>query len=128
MEKGFVYEQSTGRLSIVNGEYDGTPLYVGTAGNADGRNNPEAQHIRNVGPLPRGIYSLRVVAHRRFTPPAIQLTWSAWQAEGMENFGRSGFWIHGGTKSEGCILVNGSCRNLIATAIGLGFDTLWVVR
>ena len=127
MQKGFTYEQSTGKLSITNGEYD-TPLYVGVAGAEGWRNDPESQHLRNKGPLPRGIYSMRVVAHRRFSPPAIELTWNAWQAEGMGNFGRSGFWIHGGTKSEGCILVNGSTRNLIATAIGLGFDTLWVIR
>lgn len=125
--KGFRYEQSSGALVLVNDDYE-CPLHVCAAGRADGLNNPEMQHVRNVGPLPRGRYHMRVVEHPRFASPAIRLDWSSFQKEGMENFGRSGFFIHGGSKSEGCILVNGCIRALVATAIGCGFDILEVVR
>ena len=77
-----------------------------------------------VGPLPQGEYLMRVVEHKRFAPPAIRLT----QEKG-QTYGRSGFLIHGGTKSEGCIILDRYARQAIAATLGLrgGTATLAVI-
>nr|QJB20751.1 MAG: hypothetical protein [Microvirus sp.] len=82
-------------------------LATGYAGAGIGVNVPRCQHIRSVGPLPRGHYKMAVVDHPRFAAPAIRLT-----QETGETFGRSGFWVHGDnrhlnrTASTGCIVIN----------------------
>jgi hypothetical protein len=46
------YSQSTGRW-----ERSGVLIGVGYAGAGAGKNNPELEGVRDVGPIPRGIYS-----------------------------------------------------------------------
>ena len=123
MEKGFCYEQSTGAFWLINGDYQ-CPLCVGSAGRSSGRNNPEADDQRGVGPLPRGYYRLRVVSHPRFHAPAIRLDPEA----ETDLKGRGGFYIHGGTQSEGCILIQRAERAIIADLCRIGWDRLKVVR
>lgn len=122
--RGFLYEQSSGQFAIVNGDFE-CPLDTGAAGREDGLNNPQMERVRGIGPLPRGQYLMRVVAHSRFAAPAIQLTFAP--ETRMETYGRSGFYIHGGTKSEGCILLQRPTRVIVAAGIAAGFDKLWVV-
>ena len=105
----WVYEQSTGLLTR-----NGAPYGRGFAGREAGRNSPAHQHVRNVGPLPCVVYRMWVVDHPRFAPPAIKLE----QVEG-ETFGRSGFYIHGGLKSEGCIILDRPTRKGIAAFIAV---------
>lgn len=119
--KGFLYEQDTGTLSVRNGDF-ACPLFVGSAGRGDARNDPAREHERSIGPLPSGEYRMRVVPHSRFAAPAIALT----QTKG-ETYSRSGFYIHGGTQSEGCILIQKRERDAIAALMAAGFDTLRVV-
>ena len=72
---------------------------------------------------------MRIVDHPRFAFPAIRL-----DPEGMPEgatlphmCGRSGFYIHGGTVSEGCILLQWTEREAIAALVRAGFDTLRVL-
>ena len=122
----YVYEQRTGRLWLRfgPGPREFRLVGIGFAGREAGRNSPAHQHVRGVGPLPQGEYLMRVVEHKRFAPPAIRLT----QEKG-QTYGRSGFLIHGGTKSEGCIILDRYARQAIAATLGLrgGTATLAVI-
>lgn len=117
----WMHEQSTGRL-YQNGNYKGT----GYSGSLTNKNNPERQHVKGMGPLPRGTY--RIGGYTRSKGP--------WTIELMqisgETFGRNLFRIHGdkragtqGFASAGCIIINPSVRLLI---INSGDNTLKVVR
>lgn len=115
------YEQSTGRL-YQNGNYKGK----GYSGSLTNKNNPEREHVKGMGPLPRGTY--RIGGYTRSKGPwTIELT----QISG-ETFGRTLFRIHGdkrngiqGFASAGCIVIAPSVRLLI---INSGDNTLEVVR
>ncbi|WP_222853117.1 tlde1 domain-containing protein [Massilia genomosp. 1] len=114
----FEYHQSSGNLMLVgkdgmsyqfgreNAGYAGTPLY---------KNNPEADHIRNGGPLPEGRYMIGDVTNHK-GPNSIALRPSS------ENdmHGRSDFLIHGdnggGTASEGCIILPRDMRESIVNS------------
>lgn len=127
MMKGFVYAQHSGEFSIVNGHY-GCPLAAGYAGSGAGRNNPDLDHVRSVGPLPRGIYRCETLASAKFAAPAICLD----PHPANEMHGRSGFWIHGdnasGSASSGCIVLDKITRETIRALIRIGFDQLEVVE
>jgi hypothetical protein len=99
------YMQSTGHLIDPTGATIGT----GYSGRGSGLNSPDAEDLTDVGPCPRGLWTIGaffddpggkgpLVCH--LTP----------QAE-TETFGRSGFMIHGDnaqanhTASEGCIVL-----------------------
>lgn len=122
MDRGFFYDQRTGDIWLVNGGYE-LPLGTGFAGLEDGRNNPAMEQVKSYGPLPRGEYEMRIVEHKRFRAPAIALT----PEKETETFGRSGFYIHGGTKSHGCIVINGALRRAIAELVEVGYRLLKVV-
>lgn len=105
------YSQSQGRLW----KPDGSVAGIGYAGANEGKNNPSKQDIKNVGPLPRGSYS--VVAIGTTNKGAYSFKLIPDQTACM--FGRSGFMIHGdsiknpGTASEGCIVIGSQIRKLI---------------
>lgn len=106
------YFQSTGFLINDNG----VTVAKGWAGNDSrpdtnpdhihGYNNPDAQNLHNIGPLPQGVYNVGAWGHYpKVGDNAAPLT----QIEG-ESFGRSGFFIHGpgadpANSSEGCIVI-----------------------
>ena len=121
--RGFYYEQHSGIIGVVNGDFF-APLGAGFAGRQDGRNNPKAQSWKGIGPLPRGFYRLRRMAHPRFAAPAI---FCEPEAEN-EMFGRSGFWIHGGTVSHGCPIFDRTLRTALSSLIEVGFDRLKVIE
>lgn len=127
MMKGFRYEQSTGVLSIINGDFR-CPIADCYAGAPPNINDPDAQCAQGIGPLPRAKYRMRVVEHPRFASPAIKLV----PVEG-DLCGRSGFFIHGDnrdgnrTASSGCIIADRKTRQLISRAIDAGFSDLIVV-
>lgn len=126
--RGLRYEQGSGTLSLVNGEWR-CPLAVGYAGVQGFINDPDAQCRKGVGPLPRGHYKMRVVRHHRFARPAIRLD----PEIGTEMCGRSGFYIHGDndkgdrSASSGCIILDRGTRKCVSALIDLGFDRLSVV-
>jgi hypothetical protein len=106
------YVQSTGELFDANGALWG----VGYAGRLEGRNNPAAQHLRNVGPLPTGTYTMGEAYDdlKGKGPCVIPLT----ADDPMKLLGRSGFLIHGDNKahdaSHGCIILGPVVRRRIA--------------
>jgi hypothetical protein len=97
------FEQISGRLYDDAGEL----LGVGYSGFANGKNNPDAQSIHQVGPIPCGLYSMWAPrdsqTHGPFAIPLVPYPEN-------EMFGRAGFLIHGdsvhapGTASLGCII------------------------
>lgn len=107
------YSQSTGLITDDNGMV----IAQGFAGNDSrpavnpnhihGYNNPNAQAIHCVGPLPRGVYDVGPWGtHAVVGANSAPLT----QTSG-DSFGRSGFFIHGpgaadpANSSEGCIVI-----------------------
>lgn len=105
----WTYNQRSGKLLDPNGEI----LAIGYAGNGSGKNNPLMENVKNIGCLPKGIYSIGQPYNSTHTGPfTLPLT------PNNENnmFGRSGFKIHGdnigapGTASQGCIIIPRSAR------------------
>ena len=132
MEKGFGYEQRTGNLWLINGQFD-CPIDQGYAGRGVGINNPEAEDRPGIGPIPQGIYRMRVMASRSFAAPAIYLDPEEATAETLREYGRSGFWVHGDNSradrsaSRGCIVLDLLTRRSMASLMQIGFDRLKVV-
>lgn len=108
----WVYQISTGDL-----QHDGEHVGICYSGQGDGLNNPELSHVRNYGPLPKGLYTIGpVFRHSSKGPVCMRLT----PAPGVEMHGRDGFLIHGDNKlmnhtaSEGCIIASLTIRQDIA--------------
>lgn len=122
------YEQASGRILLRTGDYF-APLGFGYAGHSGGLNNPDAQCIKSYGPLPRGLYGMRVVSHITYAEPAIHLL----PHKSNDMCGRSGFYIHGDnakgdhSASTGCIVADRALRSLIADLLPHGFSDLEVV-
>lgn len=106
----WVYSQGTGKL------YDPSGVHVATgySGKGKGKNNCDMQHVRNVGPIPQGIYIIgQPYNSKKVGPFALPLT----PHPDNEMFGRSAFLIHGDNKtstaSEGCIILGRMIRDRI---------------
>lgn len=87
----------------------------GHAGQGAGRNNPAMQNVHNVGPLPRGSYTIGAWAtHHILGPVSAPLSPQPDETGSLVWLGgRSGFYIHAGAfvggvefagDSEGCIV------------------------
>lgn len=103
--------QSVGQMS-----HNGQSVAFGYAGAGDGKNNPAMQDVHNVGPIPRGIYTIGEPCDTKTHGPyVLHLTPDA----ANDMCGRAGFLIHGdsvvhpGTASEGCIILPRSIREKI---------------
>ncbi|MCC8392702.1 DUF2778 domain-containing protein [Paraburkholderia sp. MMS20-SJTR3] len=88
----------------------------GYSGNGDGLNNHSMQHVRDVGPIPVGEYEIGApFRHAHTGPYSMRLT----PISGTHTFGRSGFMIHGdsrsdpGNASKGCLVLAGRIREKI---------------
>lgn len=106
------YSQSSREFAIF-APIDETPnerVVFDTTATGAGNNNPADQHRRNLGPLPVGLYWVRLEASPKFRAPAFRLH----PYPGNAMHGRSGFWIHGGTRSEGCILLPPAAREAVS--------------
>ena len=107
----WIYQQSTGRLTR-----DGELVAIGYSGHDIDKNVAAAEGAKNMGPLPRGLYSIgEAYTDPHLGPLAMQLTPDA----SDEMLGRAGFFIHGdsvahpGDASEGCIVLPSFARQLI---------------
>jgi len=118
----WIYYQSTGELW-----HKGELVGKGYSGNLTNKNNPDRQHVRGMGPLPRGTY--HISGHSTSKGPMTIIL----KMTSGESFGRSAFRIHGerkppkppGFASEGCIIMGPHVRSKII----LSSDrTLEVVR
>lgn len=112
------YTQSTGKFALLR-SVGGDLLFEasGYAGKGIGKNNPDMEHVRSVGPLPQGDYFIhRPITHPRLGPVAMRLIPGAPGSA----FGRSGFYIHGDSKqhpgeaSTGCIILPRHVREAVA--------------
>lgn len=111
----FQFQQSTGKLLK-----DGVELGLGYSGFGAGKDNPDMERLHNVGPIPKGKWTICRAQDRPedlgpVVMPLLPLT-------ATENFGRSGFWIHGdsnahpGLASHGCIILSRPLRETIANS------------
>ena len=115
------YVQATGDFF-----QDGTYVETGYSGKVpDGKNRPDMECVVNVGPIPRGSYSIGAV---RSNPTVLTLPLTA-SDPNYCNPPRSGFLIHGGnssgTSSTGCIILTKQTRQRIADS---GDKDVTVVR
>ena len=116
-------------FSISNGlfRHNGILFGTGWAGQGIGRNNPDAQKMPDIGPLPIGKYTIgKAYDHtlengytHNLGPVVMDLT----PDPANEMFGRKDFRIHGASlldparSSEGCIILPRPVREAIDTGI-----------
>lgn len=106
------WSQGLGTLSSADGF-----LARGYSGHGIGKDNPDQQHVKNVGPLPVGWYTIdgEPFVHPKCGQFCLRLVPDAEN----EMFGRSGFLIHGcngkGTASEGCIVIPRAAREQVVS-------------
>ena len=105
----WTYKQSTGQMY-----HDDELVDSGYSGVLTNKNNPDRQHVKGMGPLPRGTY--RITGQSTSKGP---MTIILEQRDG-DSFGRSAFRIHGerthgaaGFASEGCIILGPATRRQI---------------
>lgn len=110
----WTFEITTGKFYSPTGEVVSTGYAGGNCGkNPEGRNNPAMCSVKNIGPLPEGLYAMgEPVEHSHLGPFAIPLT----PDPANEMFGRGDFFLHGdttpsGNASEGCIIMPRTTRN-----------------
>lgn len=108
----WTYKQSTGYLTSQDGHQYGP----GYSGHLDGLNDPDMQHVKDIGPIPQGKYTIGPPTEHKGP-----MTLSLVPDPANEMFGRDGFLIHGDEishpgeflASDGCIVLGFPLRNLI---------------
>ena len=107
----WVYSQSSGQLWGPNFK----KKTIGYSGYKSGKNNPDLEDVRNVGPIPRGLYVIgESYDSDKVGPLAIRLDPHLHSAHG-----RTSFLFHGdsisdpGNASRGCIIVSRVVRDCI---------------
>jgi hypothetical protein len=109
-DKEYIYHQQSGKLTL-----DGKEVGSGYSGHGDGKNKPDKEAVKNVGPIPRGLYKIGNAREYKKMPNCFDLT-----PEGHDAHGRTEFLIHGdsntapGTASNGCIILGPALRKQIA--------------
>jgi hypothetical protein len=108
----WVYQQNNGDL-----QQDGVHIGTCYAGQGDGLNNPDLDHVHSYGPVPRGRYTIGP-AFRHKTKGQVCMRLVPDAKNDMHD--RDGFLIHGDNKlmnhtaSEGCIIASLTIRQDIA--------------
>jgi|HubBroStandDraft_5_1064220.scaffolds.fasta_scaffold300631_2 hypothetical protein len=121
----FTYEQLTGRLS-----HDGELMGTGYSGLAEGKNNPAMERIHDVGPIPRGSYTIGPEFQSEKHGPVVH---KLAPNDGTDEYGRDGFLMHGdsnahpGAASLGCIVIGRPTRLAVSALQQAGDDQLTVV-
>jgi hypothetical protein len=112
----YTYEQSTGNMIDPDGSVVATGYAGGNCGqNPEGKNNPEMQGVKSIGPLPEGWYDLgEPVEHSHLGAYAIPLI----PDPANDMLGRGDFYLHGdttpsGNASEGCIIMPRAIRESV---------------
>jgi hypothetical protein len=109
------FNSKTGALTGPNGD-----TFEAYSGNGFGLLNPVFQSVENVGPLPKGLYSIGMPIDpvNHLGPLALPLTPNSENAM----YGRDAFYIHGDnsdmnfTASDGCIVAPHLARVTIANS------------
>jgi len=108
----WTYAQKTGEL-----QQDGKHVATGYSGAGPGKNNPEMEGVHDVGPIPRGDWTIvgPPVNTAEHGPYVLTLTPSV----DTPTFGRDGFLLHGDSKespgcaSHGCVVMPKSAREQV---------------
>lgn len=106
------YAQATGELFDPSGNL----VQTGYSGKGGAKNDPDQQCVVDMGPIPRGLYTIQpAVSDPVLGPVAIRL-----DPDASNNMcGRSGFFIHGdgvsdpGDASQGCIIMQLTTRQQV---------------
>ena len=109
LEATWTYAQKTGEL-----QQDGHHVSTGYSGAKEGKNNPAMENVPNVGPIPRGDWTISgpPVDSKDHGPYVLKLN----PAPSTETHGRSGFLMHGdskahpGSASHGCVILPRAVR------------------
>jgi len=113
----WTYDSGSGEFHYPNG----TLACSGYSGHGDGVNNPFLEDDPDVGPIPLGRYVIGEFLHSpKSGPMTAQLT----PVAGTDDYGRSGFEIHGDEighvgqelASHGCIILPLQIREAIAAS------------
>ena len=108
----WTYAQRSGEL-----QQNGEPVATAYSGAGQGKNNPALEKVPNIGPIPRGNWTIvgPPVDTRDHGPYVLRLE----PAAETDTHGRSGFLIHGdsktrpGTASQGCIILRRAIREQV---------------
>lgn len=107
----WIYSQSTGQLTL-----NGSVIAIGYSGCGSGRNNPAEQAVRNVGPIPQGLYRIGPEFDAAVQGPCSMCL----SPDGHDALGRDGFMIHGDNASHdastGCIVLPEEARRQISAS------------
>lgn len=123
----WIYKQWNGVLLDAAGIVRG----VGYSGNGVGKNRPDYEKVKCVGPIPAAWFRMVWIGDTDTHGPCV-VKLIALEPEKM--FGRDGFLIHGdslhapGTASHGCISVGPMARQSVRESIDAGIDFLRVMR
>ncbi|EMN3918900.1 TPA: DUF2778 domain-containing protein [Citrobacter amalonaticus] len=117
------YKQSTGELFK-----DGTLIETGYSGSLTNKNNPDREHVRGMGPIPRGTWKIGSTGTSKgpLTITLVHVSGDSYSRDmrtfrmhGDKRIGIAGF------ASEGCIIMSPSTRLLVSKDHG---SLLEVVR
>lgn len=96
----------------------GTLMFNGYSGHGEGVNNPALETKPNVGPIPKGLWTIGpAFAHQVLGPVSMRLA-----MQRGSTFGRTAFLIHGDngrndrSASEGCIILPRLIRERVAAS------------
>lgn len=113
----WLYHQDTGAISR-----DGLEIARGYSGYPPRVNDPTAEALPNVGPIPRGTWTIGdAYQHATLGPVTMNLEMIA-SDNPSAPFGRGAFRIHGdrvaapGYASHGCVVLPRTARDLIAAS------------
>ena len=108
----WIYEQASGKLCSTETGF----VAYGYSGYGYGKNNPGAQSVHDIGPIPSGVYAIGnpfdSIEHGPF---AMHL----WPDAANQMFGRGDFLLHGdsiehpGCASKGCIIMPRDVRQQV---------------
>jgi hypothetical protein len=111
------YAQGSGQLTYVDNQTGArSPVVAGYSGHGPGLNNPAMQNVRNVGPIPQGVYD---IGSQRDSLRTGRGVLDLSPRLGTNTFGRTDFQFHGDNSrgdqsaSRGCIVVPRSVRDQI---------------
>lgn len=111
----WTYAQKTGEL-----QQDGAHVASGYSGAGAGKNNPEMESVHDVGPIPRGNWT--IVGPPVNTPDHGPYVLRLQPDAGTDTFGRTGFLMHGDSKespgcvSHGCVIMPRAVREQVWTS------------
>jgi hypothetical protein len=105
----WTYAQNTGEL-----QRDGKHVSTGYSGATEGKNNPAMDNVPNIGPIPRGDWTIAgpPIDSKDHGPYVLKLN----PAPSTKTHGRRGFLMHGdskvhpGSASHGCVILPRSAR------------------